>query len=145
MKIFYEEKYGLQYRIHIFCGETIAGEELYTSEVEEYLYKINEAVGEETAIGVLVTDSVYSHQLLDYFVNMKKEKDFRIHVFMDTEIPVREGNERLMLTYLEHIKELDSVAFFNRAGIEMMNLHEMSYSPARTYRRTGDSHAGGDE
>ena len=115
IRLWNEEMYGENYHEMYIMGMTRGEDELYDS--RDFLYKIDDAVGDEKEIVLALGDDRFSGQLLEYFMKMKESKRFRLHVLKEVNIPVREEKERFLLKYTEAIEEMDSVAFFNRASI----------------------------
>ncbi len=109
------EKYGKDYYRQIVFGMSREGDDLYDN--RDYLYKIDDAVGLEQEIVLALGEKTFSAQLFEYFLKLKKERGFRLHVLKDVNIPVREEKERFLLKYVDAVEQLDSIAFFNRAPI----------------------------
>ena len=118
IRLWNELKYGRYYQRMIMCGEFHYEEaDLTRFGARGFLYKIDKAVGNEKEIVLALDDSKVSEQLLEYFIKLRKIKGFCLHVFMNLDVPVRDKNERFLLTYLNDISQLDSVTFFNHSYI----------------------------
>ena len=147
IRLWNEEKHGPDFQMHLFCGEYSGDSELYYEDHRDFLYKINAAVGDEKDIVLAIANNLFSVQLVDYFVKMREEKGFRLHILMDVEVELRSADDRMLLAYLEHLQELDSVAFFNRARmIDTCKFHQLStkeqMEERKVYRELMEEEAG---
>lgn len=115
IRLWDEEEFGKDYHEYCSMGEGFREDCLYDQ--RDYLYKIDEVVGLEETIVLALSYDRFSKELLEYFLKLKKQKNLRLHILMDLTIALREDGERFLLKYVEHLAQIDSIAFFNHAQI----------------------------
>ncbi len=127
IRLWDEKQYGDKYKYSLVMGESHYISSLAILDIEKYLYKIDEAVGDEKDIVLAVREDGLSEQLIDYFINLKRQKDFKLHIMVNVSIDVEEYGDRVLLPILNDLKEIETVAFFNHYRIrEVDNEHNLS-------------------
>ncbi len=119
------DRLGKDYRLCLVCGQGSGDIDFESLETQNYLYKIVAAVGDEKDIVLAMDEYNDAKSMLKYFIKLKEERGFRLHVLMNLRAKVTNGSEmdgdRCLLKYLKGIGQIDSVAFFNRRRLEGEN------------------------
>lgn len=119
IRLWNEEKLGKDYHLplRLVCGQGSGAIDFEAMETQPYLYKIAAAVGDEKDIVVALNGYSYDSSMLEYFVKLKAERGFRLHVLVNTWMQVDPDDpaecDRGLLKHIKGIGQLDSVAIFN--------------------------------
>lgn len=125
IRLWDEKKHGDKVKYYIMCGQG-RSELFLDSLAEDYLYKIDEAIGEEKEV-VLAIDGCtvqFTQEMVEYFLALKEKRVFRLHIMAHLFVSdiVKSHNtyniDRLLLPYLDNIEQFDSVVFFNPAKLK---------------------------
>lgn len=124
IRMWNEDKYGsgtipenYQEMLHWVLGEGNISALVELLNVDEYQEKIKKYLSPGEDIIIALSDSSQSTSLLDYFIKIKDEFKFRLHVILWRSFPSRTDNDRLLLRYLPFVKNITSLAICNSYGM----------------------------
>lgn len=114
IRLWNEQKYGDRYPYRLILGESNF-DALLDIDTEDYIYKIDEAVGDEKEIVLAIdgSESVFVQEFIEHFLMLKEERGFRLHILVNLSVDTYGNPDRMLLRYLNHIQMFESVAFFN--------------------------------
>lgn len=121
IRLWDEKKHGDKIIYYLRMGQGDSGLFL-DSRTEDYIYKVDDAVGAEREVVLAIDGSrnEFSKQLIAHFLKLREDRGFRLHILANLTVDSNgklDDSDRALLTYLNNIKQLDSVAFFNHARL----------------------------
>lgn len=125
IRLWDQKKQGDKVKYYIILGQG-RGELFLGSPAEDYFYKIDETVGDEKDV-VLALDCCkvqFTKEMVEYFLSLKEKRGFRLHIMANLSVDDidkiynTDNTDRLLLPYLDNIRQFDSVAFFNPAKLK---------------------------